>query len=105
MAEAIKEERRQVERRRGDRRRTPGRRADDVRRTRLNIAIALFWAMLGSAVVLYLFFAVVGTVDPSENKAAAIVVLVLAVIWLAHAWRRLYAGGFVSRPDRERRGF
>jgi hypothetical protein len=29
----------------------------------------------------------------------------LAVIWLAHAWRRLYAGGFVSRPDRERRGF
>jgi membrane protein YdbS with pleckstrin-like domain len=105
MAEAIKKERRRFDRRRGDRRQRPGRREEDVRRVRLNIAIALFWALLGAAVVLYLFFAIVGTVDPSENKPAAIVVLALAVVWLAHAWRRLYAGGFVSRPDRERRGF
>jgi hypothetical protein len=37
---------------------------------------------------------------------ASIVVLVLAVVWLAHAWQRLLAPrGHVSHPDRERRGF
>jgi hypothetical protein len=107
MAEMVQEERRgQPDRRQEpDRRQSPGRRAEDIRRARTDLAVALFWAMVGSVVVLYLFFAIVGTVDPSENEAAAIVVLVLAVLWLAHAWRRLWAGGFVSRPDRERRGF
>jgi hypothetical protein len=31
--------------------------------------------------------------------------IVVALIWLIHAWERLYAGGHVSRSDRERRGF
>jgi hypothetical protein len=98
-------ERRRGERRRGERR-SGGRRAEDVRRARLELAWAAGWAVVGALVVLYLFFVVVGTVDPTEAKAASIAVLVLAVAWLAHAWRRVVLrGGHVSRPDRERRGF
>jgi hypothetical protein len=98
-------ERRHTDRRRGERR-TGGRRAEDRRRARMRTAYAAAWALVGAAVVLYLFFAVVGTIDPSKARAASIVVLVLAIAWLVHAWRRLYLpGGYVSRPDRERRGF
>ena len=93
------------ERRRGERR-SGGRRADDRRRARRNMAIAAAWAIVGAAVVLYLFFVTVGTIDPTKARAASITVLVLAVAWLAHAWRRvIIQGGYVSRPDRERRGF
>jgi membrane protein YdbS with pleckstrin-like domain len=88
-----------------DRRATPGRRADDVRLTRRDTAIAVAWALMGAVVVLYLFLLVVDAVNPDRAPAASIVVLVLAVVWVAHAWRRLYTGGHVSRPDRERRGF
>jgi len=98
------------ERRRGERRRAGlwlgGRRAEDRRRARIEFAWAAGWAIVGALVVLYLFFVVVGTVDPTEARAASIAVLVLAVAWLAHAWQRvIIRGGFVSRPDRERRGF
>ena len=72
---------------------------------RRHTALALLWALAGSVVVLYLFLLVVDAVDPDNAPAASIVVLVLAIAWLAHAWRRLIAGGDVSRPDRERRGF
>ncbi|MDX6697466.1 MAG: hypothetical protein QOE65_863 [Solirubrobacteraceae bacterium] len=88
-----------------DRRATQGRRAEDVRQTRRDLAIAVAWALVGAVVVLYLFLLVVDAVNPDRAPAASIVVLVLAVVWVAHAWRRLYAGGHVSRPDRERRGF
>ena len=99
------ERRRRGERRQGERR-SGGRRADDRRRARLELAWATGWAIVGALVVLYLFFVVVGTVDPTEAKATSIAALVLAVLWLAHAWRRVVIrGGFVSRPDRERRGF
>jgi hypothetical protein len=98
-------ERRSGERRGGDRR-GEERRAEDRRARRLRTGYATAWAIVGAAVVLYLFFATVGTVDPSEAVGASIVVMVLAVAWIAHAWRRLYAPrGHVSRPDRERRGF
>ena len=89
----------------GDRRASAGRRAEDVRQTRRDLAIATVWALAGAAVVLYLFLLVVDAIDPDKAPAASIVVLVLAVLWVAHAWRRLYVGGHVSRPDRERRGF
>jgi hypothetical protein len=96
---------RRGERRQGERR-SGGRRAEDVRRARVQFAWATGWAIIGAAVVLYLFFVVVGTVDPTEARAASIAVLVLAVAWLAHAWHRVVVrGGHVSRPDRERRGF
>jgi hypothetical protein len=98
-------DRRQGDRRQGERR-SGGRRAEDRRRARVEFAWAAGWAVVGALVVLYLFFVVVGTVDPTEARAASIAVLVLAVAWLAHAWQRvIIRGGFVSRPDRERRGF
>jgi len=66
---------------------------------------AAFWAVMGAIVVLYLFFAVLGAVDPVKAPGATIVIMVVALIWLAHSWQRLHRGGHVSRSDRERRGF
>jgi hypothetical protein len=87
-------------------RRQLNRRADDrARPPRMGTARAFFWALIGSVVVLYLFFVAIGGIDPDEARAATIAILVLALAWLAHSWRRLWAGGFVSRVDRERRGF
>jgi hypothetical protein len=106
MMVAATEERRTGERRGGERRGDSGRRADDLRQARLHIAWAATWAIIGAIVVLFLFLTVIGAVNPDKAPAASIVVLVLAVAWLAHAWRRLLAPrGHVSRPDRERRGF
>jgi protein-S-isoprenylcysteine O-methyltransferase Ste14 len=94
------------ERRGGERRLAGGRRAEDARQHRLNTAFAAAWAIIGAIVVLYLFFVVVDAVDPDRAPAASIIVLVLAVLWLIHAWRRLLAPrGHVSQTDRERRGF
>jgi len=66
---------------------------------------AAFWAIIGSIVVIYLFFIALGGIDPGDAKVATIIVLVLAVLWLAHAWRRLITGGSSPAGDRERRGF
>jgi len=85
-------------------RREAGRRASD-RAPRLHTLQAALWAICGALVVLYLFLVALNAVTPRKAPVATIVVLGLAVIWLAHAWRRLYSGGFVSRGDRERRGF
>ena len=63
------------------------------------------WAVVGGLVVLFLFFLALGAVDPAEARVATIVVLALAIAWLAHSWRRLLAGGTGDRADRERRGF
>lgn len=88
-----------------DRRERVGRRAEEVKRARFATLRAAFWALIGSVVVLYLFFVALDAINPSQTRALSIVVLVLAVLWLAHAWRRLFLGGDGSRPDRERRGF
>ena len=72
---------------------------------RLAIVRALFWAVCGSIVVLYLFFVALDALDPADNRTAAIAVLVLAVLWLAHAWRRLWSGLSGDPAARERRGF
>lgn len=90
-------------RRRADRRETPGRRASDYegRATPLTFV----WAACGALVVLYLFFVAIGGVDPSEQPGWGIAALVLALVWLAHSWKRLWAGGASPAADRERRGF
>jgi membrane protein YdbS with pleckstrin-like domain len=80
------------------------RRSED-RRRRLSTVQALVWALIGAVVVLYLFFVALNAINPSDAPAASIVVAVLALLWLAHSWRRLWAGGISNKPDRERRGF
>ncbi len=94
-----------AERRRNpDRRRAPeGRRSSDYRGGFTPLTFVM--ALCGALVVLYLFFVAIGGVDPTENTGWTIAALVLAQIWLAYSWRRLWAGGASPTPDRERRGF
>ena len=88
---------------RQERRRSQGRRAGDYVGG-ATIATFLF-ALCGALVVVYLFFAAIGGVDPSDDLGWTIAALVLAVLWLAYSWRRLLAGGASPAADRERRGF
>ena len=92
------------DRRSGDERRgSRGRRVGDTE-GRFSL-IPAFWAVLGAAVVVYLFFVVLGSVSYDDAPAASIAALVLAVLWLAHAWRRVFIGSRSPPRDRERRGF
>ena len=92
-------------RRRGveDRRKSPGRRSSDY--VGRFSPVTFLWALCGGLVVLYLFFVVAGGVDPSDDTGWIVAALVLAILWLAHSWRRLWAGGASPTADRERRGF
>ena len=103
MASSPQETSAEPERR--ERRRTEGRRATD--QPVLGRSRAFIWALCGALVVLFLFFVAIGGINPDDAQTVSIVALVLAVLWLAHSWRRIWSGptGFVSRPDRERRGF
>lgn len=87
-----------------DRRRaSAGRRAADTE-GRFAIVPAL-WAIGGALVVGYLFFMALGNVRPGDAPGATIVALVIGVLWVAHAWRRLLVGSRSPVGDRERRGF
>lgn len=94
------------ERRSGaDRRATEGRRAED-RRARFRDAAATLLAFCGALVVLYVFFAVIGAVDFGDTLVFTVVAAALALVWLAGVWQRARTGArFVTRADRERRGF
>jgi hypothetical protein len=71
----------------------------------LESAAHAFWAVCGVIVVLFIFFAALGAVEPDEALELTIVVLALAVLWLAHAWRGLWrdersggpGGGAIAR--------
>src|SRR5689334_6347141 len=88
------------DRRDGTDRRTGGRRAADTE-GRFALVPAL-WAIIGAAVVAYLFFMVLGNVKPSEAEVPSAIALGLAVLWLAHAWRRVLIGSRSPVGDRER---
>jgi hypothetical protein len=49
-----------------------------------------FWAACGAIVVLFIFFAALGAIEPSDAPELTVVVLALAALWLAHAWRELF---------------
>ena len=100
---AVEERRRRADRRTGDRRRSAGRRSSDYRGGFTPVTVVV--SICGALVVLYLFFIAVGGVDPTEDTGWTIAALVLAVLWLAYSWRRLWAGGASPASDRERRGF
>jgi len=91
------------DRRGGERRRGVGRRSSDYRGGVTPVTVIV--SLCGALVVLYLFFVAVGGVDPTDDKGWTIAALVLAALWLAYSWRRLWAGGASPTSDRERRGF
>ena len=94
------------ERRTGnDRRGTFGRRQED-RRARLRDIIATALAICGGLAILYLFFAAVGTVDLGDAIVATVIAIGLAIVWMIGAYQRYRSGAiFITRRDRERRGF
>ena len=84
---------------------TPGRRAEDRRRRFRDIAATVL-AFCGGLAVLYLFFAAIGTVDIGDAIIATLIALGLAIVWLLGAFQRWRSGAdFVTRRDRERRGY
>ncbi|MCW2989736.1 MAG: hypothetical protein JWM73_330 [Solirubrobacterales bacterium] len=85
-----------------DRRAAPRRTADTEGRFG---AMPALWAIVGAAVVAYLFFMVLGNVRPGDAPVPSAIALGLAVLWLAHAWRRVLIGSRSPVGDRERRGF
>ena len=100
---AMAERRRREDRRSSERRGGPGRRSSDYRAGITPLTVVM--SICGALVVLYLFFVAVGGVDPTEDPGWTIAALVLALVWLAYSWRRLWAGGASPASDRERRGF
>jgi hypothetical protein len=49
-----------------------------------------FWAFCGTIVVLFIFVAALGAVEPGDAVELTVVVVALAAAWLAHAWRDLW---------------
>src|SRR5256885_17011074 len=89
---------------RRDRRRFE-RRSED-REQRLRTAAAAAMAICGGLVVVYIFFWAFGAFSLGTALAATIVVLILGVLWLGGVYYRVRSGAFfITRRDRERRGF
>lgn len=57
---------------------------------RLDAVRAALWTVAGAAVLAFILFAAIGDVEPSEAEVAMVAFCVLAVLWAAHAWRRLW---------------
>lgn len=75
-------------------------------RKRLETLRATLWALCGAAVVLFVFFAAIGGIDPVEAWVATVVVVVLGVLWAIHAvYSRRLGPPERLQADRERRGF
>ena len=103
MPEAPGDERR----RSGDRRMpmTPGRREEDRKRRFRDVAATVI-AFCGGLAILYLFFAAIGTVDLGDAIVATVIAIVLAIVWVIGAYQRWKSGAiFITRRDRERRGY
>jgi len=73
-------------------------------RTRTVTAVAM--AICGGLAVLYLFVALIGSVDLTRAAVASCVALALGGVWLVGAVARARTGATrVQRHDRERRGY
>jgi hypothetical protein len=57
---------------------------------RLGSALHVFWGACAAIVLLFIFLAALGAIDPEEAVVLTVVVLALAVLWLTHAWRGLW---------------
>jgi membrane protein implicated in regulation of membrane protease activity len=74
---------------------------------RFDTARAFLWTLVGAVVLLGVFFFVLGGLEPAQAEVLAIVLVVLAALWLLHFWRnrRVATDIRLQRGDRERRGF
>ena len=67
-----------------------------------------FWILVLAVVVLFAFFAVLGAFSPGQVAGLTLAMVVLAVLWVAHAvWasRRRDPHDRATIRARERRGF
>jgi hypothetical protein len=58
---------------------------------RLDSLRAVFWTLAGAVVLAFIFSAALGGLEPGDAEVLVVAVCVLAVLWAAHAWRRLWA--------------
>ena len=90
--------------RRRERRRVE-RRSED-REQYLRVAVATALAICGGLAVVYVFFWAFGAFSLGEAAAATVVVIVLGLLWFGGVYYRYRTGAiFITRRDRERRGF
>jgi hypothetical protein len=67
---------------------------------------AVLMAICGGLAALYLFFALVGTIDLGRAAVASLTALLLAAVWFIGVVNRAWIGATrAQRHDRERRGF
>ena len=88
-----------------DRSEATRRRLED-RYQRFREIAATLVAFCGGLVVMFLFFAAIGAVNLGDAVGFTAAAIGLTLVWLLAAWQRARTGAsFVTRPDRERRGF
>jgi fatty acid desaturase len=79
------------------------------RRTRILGTLAdTFWILVLALIVLFAFFLALGAFSPSQGVGITVVVVVLAVLWVAHAvWESRHRDPHDRTlvRARERRGF
>jgi uncharacterized membrane protein YhaH (DUF805 family) len=67
-----------------------------------------FWILVLAVIVLFAFFAVLGAFSPGQVAGLSVAVLILAVLWIAHAvWQSRHRDPHDRSlvRARERRGF
>jgi hypothetical protein len=78
----------------------------EYRYQRFRDIAATLIAFCGGLVVMFLFFAAIGAVNLGDAIGFTIAAIALTAVWLLGVWQRVRSGSaFVTRPDRERRGF
>jgi hypothetical protein len=74
-------------------------RSDGESHPALRTLTHVFWALCAAIVVLFIFFAALGAVEPGDAVELTVVVVALAAAWLAHAWRDLWRDERRERAD------
>jgi hypothetical protein len=57
---------------------------------RLEALRGVLWTLTGAVVLVFIFSAALGGLEPGDAEVLVVAVCVLAVLWAAHAWRRLW---------------
>ena len=82
-----------------------GRRAED-RAQLMRVAIVAVTSICGGLAILFVFFALLGTIDFENAAVSVLVAVVLALVWLAGFWyRHRHESERAVHHERERRGF